>query len=104
MPLPASKLLWEAPNSSVWRSEVEAGTKSNGIFGLMANGQLMRLERSSRSEMDEQMIQNPMDWPRRDYSDEVWKAGENWTDWAAGMDGYGYLIMIAASLVDVFGH
>jgi hypothetical protein len=93
---------WEARTSSAWQLEVEMGTKSNGIFGLMTNGQLMRLERSSGFEMDKQMVQNPVDWPQRDYSNDVWKSGENWTDWAAGMDGFGYLIMIAASLVDVF--
>jgi hypothetical protein len=108
MPLPTSKLLWEAHDAEAWRKEIATETKSNAIFGLLTNGQLMRLERYSTSEARDSMV--CMDHTEEeklnlyysaDHADEIWRSGENWADWAAGMDAFGFLIMVAASLVDV---
>ena len=71
------------------------GIESNGIYGLMPDGRLMRLVRLSEKEKENL----PADAYMASLSDEVWIGGENWTDWVAGMDAFGYLIMVAASLV-----
>ncbi len=96
MPLPASKALWEAKTAEAWHVEVEAGMKSNGVFGLLPNGQLAKLVRFNGWEMEKEI---PTAMHREKYADEIWKSGENWTDWSAGMDIFGHLIMIAALLV-----
>jgi hypothetical protein len=96
MPLPASKLLWEARNAKIWRTEVETWDKSNEIFGLMRDGQLVRLVQPPRYGEDRKTSANTLG---DTYHGQVWEAGESWIDWVAGMDAFGYLVMIAASLV-----
>jgi len=95
MPLPASKLLWEAHDTETWQTEANIGSESNGIYGLMPDGRLMRLVKLSGKEKEPL----PEYAYRASLSDEVWIGGENWTDWVAGMDVFGYLIMVATSLV-----
>jgi len=96
MPLPASKILWEAQDADTWQAEANLGTESNGIYGLMPDGRLMRLVRLNGKEKENQIPENTY---KTSLSNEVWMSGENWTDWVAGMDAFGYLIMVTASLV-----
>jgi hypothetical protein len=97
VPLPCSKLLWEARNEEIWNTEVETEKRSNGIFGLLHDGRLMRLKIQNAAGRGALMVDDSLfkDDPAAIKS----QSEENWVDWAAGMDGIGYLIMVAASLL-----
>ena len=77
-PLPAKKVLWEAPNATAWRKEFLEGLKQRELFGLATDGRLMRVR---------------CDFGKWDVTP------ANWEEWYAGMDPFGSLIMIAASLL-----
>jgi hypothetical protein len=70
-PLPARKGVWEA---SEW------GSSKESVFGIKAGGKMVRLDRESKEEESEQA------------------SNANWQEWCAGMDGFGALVMLAASL------
>jgi hypothetical protein len=50
------------------------------VFGIKAGGKMVRLDRESKEEESEQA------------------SNANWQEWCAGMDGFGALVMLAASL------
>lgn len=77
-PLPAKKVLWEAPNAAAWRVEFAEGLRQRELFGLATDGRLMKL-RCDLGMMD--------------------VTATDWEDWYASMDEFGTLIMIAASLL-----
>ena len=93
--LPAKKQLWEASDELVWKAESkgEAGALPTA-FGLGANGDLVRLNEGRLYCGDAPVL-------RPQPLDERTRAGStaNWEEWCSGMDGFGGLVMLAASLV-----
>nr|POE90240.1 hypothetical protein CFP56_20707 [Quercus suber] len=78
-PLPARKQLWEAGDALSWRTEVEKGTDA---FGLASNGEISYLN------------EYPANGLLRNRS----SIGP-WEQWCSGMDGFGGLVMLAATLL-----
>lgn len=82
-PLPARKQLWEASNEHQWRSECAHDGNTDSAFGLAANGELVRLNEFYKSKGDASSPNSAI----------------NWEQWCSGMDGFGSLIMLTASLL-----
>lgn len=74
-PLPAKKQLWEAADESLWKMESTRGPEVQTAFGMSANGDLVKLDEG-------QLFLNA-----------------DWEEWCSGMDSFGGLIMLAASLI-----
>ncbi|KAK4156571.1 hypothetical protein C8A00DRAFT_12487, partial [Chaetomidium leptoderma] len=86
-PLPAKKHLWEAGDEFAWKAESGRGQLEGRVaFALAANGELVQLNH------DEPHCGKPLD-----ISPPPWRS-ESWDEWASGMDGFGGLVMLAASL------
>ncbi|KAJ5316129.1 hypothetical protein N7476_006436 [Penicillium atrosanguineum] len=88
-PLPAKKELWEASDESMWTKENENEREARGEFGLAKSGELVRLGGDSRSMMVHTAIT----------SESPPRSSASWEEWCSGMDGFGGLVMLAASLV-----
>lgn len=88
-PLPAKKALWDAPDEFAWKAERDKQSVPRTAFGLATNGELVRLD-----EMDLYggygTITTKQDHRTSD---------QNWEEWCSGMDTFGGLVMLAASLV-----
>lgn len=87
-PLPAGRQFWEACDEFAWRAE---GRKEPGLrtsFGLAADGELVRLDERRLSCSDAWLACQPQ--PDNTAS---------WEEWCAGIDGFGGLVMLAASLM-----
>ena len=94
-PLPAKKQLWEAGDELVWQAESEG--EPGGLqtaFGLATNGDLVRVDEGRLHRGDALVL-------RSKSLDEKTPARStaNWEEWCSGMDGFGGLVMLAASLV-----
>ncbi|TVY37446.1 hypothetical protein LOCC1_G006780, partial [Lachnellula occidentalis] len=86
-PLPAKKQLWEAGDEYVWQAESERAPGAETAFGLAANGDLVKLDESQQSHCsDAALPYTSLD-------------ARHWEEWCSGMDGFGGLVMLAASLV-----
>jgi hypothetical protein len=92
-PLPAKKQLWEAPDEFVWRAEYDIEHRAQTDFGLAVNGELVKLNHDQIYRGDGMSLYKPLD-PRAPST-----STNNWEEWCSGMDGFGGLIMLAASLV-----
>jgi hypothetical protein len=91
-PLPAKKLLWEAEDKFVWKAESEREPGVDTAFGLAADGELVRVDESQIHCGDAVML------PKMDTRDPS-RSAANWEEWCSGMDGFGGLVMLAASLI-----
>jgi hypothetical protein len=87
-PLPAKKQLWEADSEVVWKTEREREPWAQTAFGLAANGELVQLDEGQRYCSDAVLLYNPADL-----------GTASWEEWCSGMDGFGGLVMLAASLM-----
>jgi len=92
-PLPAKKPLWEASDEFVWKAESEREPGSQTDFGLAANGELVKLNEYQLYCGGEVLLYKSLDarTPSR--------SNDNWEEWCSGMDGFGGLVMLAASLI-----
>jgi hypothetical protein len=92
-PLPAKKQLWEAEDERIWD---EMATRNNGVhesLALAADGELIQL--------DQKQIYCNNGVVRYEISRNLSPTSKttDWEHWCAGMDGFGSLIMLAASLI-----
>ena len=92
-PLPAKKQLWEASDEFAWNAENEREPGVQTTFGLAVTGDLVKLDEHQCFCSSETILQNPLDGrtPSRNTT--------NWEEWCSGMDGFGGLVMLAASLI-----
>ncbi|KAL5315471.1 hypothetical protein ACEPPN_016339 [Leptodophora sp. 'Broadleaf-Isolate-01'] len=90
-PLPAKKQLWEASDEVVWKSEKDDAQTD---FGLAADGELVKLHDGQRYCSDAVLLYEALGSCRRSSG-----ATENWEEWCLGMDGFGGLVMLVASLI-----
>ncbi|KAF2745978.1 hypothetical protein M011DRAFT_94579 [Sporormia fimetaria CBS 119925] len=88
-PLPARKQLWEAASEEQWLQELHRAPSVNGGFGLTESGDLIEL---GEYQMKSLSMPGSAEVCTSD------KSKENWEEWCAGMDDFGALIMLAASL------
>ncbi|KAF2786119.1 hypothetical protein K505DRAFT_368494 [Melanomma pulvis-pyrius CBS 109.77] len=91
-PLPARKALWEASDEEKWTLERNRDVGNKSEFGLTDDGELVSLdlyvERSDETPYPEQLESAKL-LPR---------SSTNWEEWCSGMDGFGAIVMLAASL------
>lgn len=92
-PLPAKKQLWEAGDEFVWKAESVREPGVQTAFGLAANGELVKLDEGQLYCSDAVLLYKSLDarTPSRSTA--------NWEEWCSGMDGFGGLVMLAASLI-----
>ncbi|KAK2762071.1 hypothetical protein FQN54_001078 [Arachnomyces sp. PD_36] len=93
-PLPARKQLWEAANETIWKSERDRDPEVQTAFGLASNGELIKLSESEFSRCKDAVLLRKSPNSRKSST-----STENWEEWCAGMDGFGGLVMLAASLL-----
>lgn len=89
-PLPAKKELWEAGDEQVWNSESEKNPGARSDFGLAKGGGLVRL---GDGVQDAVLVHTAIT------SESPSRTSVSWAEWCSGMDGFGGLVMLAASLV-----
>lgn len=92
VPLPAKKQLWEAGDEFVWKTEWEREPGVQTDFGLAANGELDKVDQSWYCG-DASQVHNSLG--ARISS----RSTGNWEEWCSEMDGFGGLVMLAASLI-----
>lgn len=92
-PLPAKKQLWEAADEFAWQLESAKEPGFPTAYGLAATGDLVKVEQSHFCANDPIIIYEPIGTKTPSA-----QAG-NWEEWCSGMDGFGGLVMLAASLV-----
>jgi hypothetical protein len=92
-PLPAKKQLWEAGDEFLWKAESEREPGVQTAFGLAANGELVNLDEGQLYCSDAVLLHKSLDAriPSRSTA--------NWEEWCSGMDGFGGLVMLTASLI-----
>ncbi len=92
-PLPAKRQLWEATNEFVWRVESKKDLGAQTDLGLAASGELVKMEEGQLYCSDGVLLYKSLDARTPSGS------SENWEEWCSGMDGFGGLVMLAASLI-----
>lgn len=96
-PLPARRQLWEAGDEFSWKVEARKKPGVQTSFGLAADGELVELDEGRLSCSDAWLSyqsSNP-DPTCRNPS----KYSASWEEWCSGIDGFGGLVMLAASLI-----
>ncbi|KAF1971539.1 hypothetical protein BU23DRAFT_470448 [Bimuria novae-zelandiae CBS 107.79] len=88
-PLPSKKSLWEAPDELAWKSEYDKQPEQRSSFGLTKDGALVRLDEND-------LI---CGYGEFELQPDARTSAQNWAEWCAGMDGFGGLILLAASMV-----
>ncbi|KAL9068875.1 MAG: hypothetical protein Q9157_006360 [Trypethelium eluteriae] len=91
-PLPAKKQLWEANDEYVWKAESEREPGFSTAFGLAATGGLVEVD-EGRIHCSDAVLHKSWD-ERIPPSKAV-----DWERWCSGMDDFGGLVMLAASLI-----
>lgn len=95
-PLPAKKQLWEAHDEFAWKAESE---REPGVlqtaFGLAANGELIKADEGQLSRCGDAVLFDESSGARTRSRSSTAK----WEEWCSGMDAFGGLIMLAASLI-----
>lgn len=93
-PLPAKKQLWEAGDELAWKAESEReDTEARVAFGLAANGELVKMDKNQlHCTTDVVPLHKPLD------AGPPARRTANWDEWCSGMDGFGGLVVLAASL------
>lgn len=90
-PLPAKKQLWEADDEHRWKAQNATTPDIQTLFGLAADGELVKLDGTRSYCVDATVHFNTLD--TRSNSGIT----AEWEEWCSGMDGFGGLIMLAAS-------
>ncbi|EXJ89798.1 hypothetical protein A1O3_02865 [Capronia epimyces CBS 606.96] len=101
-PLPAKKQLWEARDESEWTAASERDPGSRTAFGLAANGELVKLDEGQLlCGSGGVLLYHPLDLMTSTSPSTLSRAStsSHWEEWCAGMDGFGGLVMLAASLI-----
>lgn len=93
-PLPAKRQLWEAGDELTWKMECQKESGIQTTFGLATDGEIIRLEEDRLSSDDLWPSSRPIDSGTAPL-----RRSESWEDWCSGLDGFGGLVMLAASLV-----
>jgi hypothetical protein len=95
-PLPGRKQLWEASNESVWKTEISKDTESMTSYALARSGELVKLYEGQMYCADAVLRYKGLGH-NGDMGNG--RAVSSWEEWCSGMDGFGSLVMLTASLV-----
>jgi len=91
-PLPARKQLWKADNEFAWKIARQMGPGVQNAVGLAVDGELVSLREDRLSCNDAWLPFKSLDSiPQRDTA--------SWEEWCSGVDEFGGLVMLAASLI-----
>jgi hypothetical protein len=78
-PLPGKRMLWEAKTAEAWQAEYSySWTLEKETYGISKDGQLVKIDRKQGTTF---FNRSP------------------WEEWCSSMDGFGILVMIAASML-----
>jgi hypothetical protein len=94
-PLPAKKQLWDASDSSTFKAELDKDSAAQNSYGLAADGDIIHIGDGVKDLYHTEL--------RYGYggvgtASEV-KKRNGWEEWCSGMDTFGGLVMLAASLI-----
>lgn len=92
-PLPAKKQLWEAGDERTWKVESEKDGGLQDAFALDAKGELVELDANQLYCSDSVLAYRQLGL------ENLSKSPGSWEEWCSGMDSFGGLVMLAASLV-----
>lgn len=92
-PLPAKKQLWEAGDAMLWKAEIEREHGAQTDFALAASGELVKLAEGYIYCGNAAILNNSLNAITSS------TGTENWQEWCLGMDGFGGLVMLTASLI-----
>lgn len=92
-PLPAKKQLWEAADAFSWKTELERDHGVQTTYGLATDGELVKLDEGQVYCRDKVLMYRPFD------ATAPAMRTVDWEEWCTGMDGFGGLVMLVASLV-----
>jgi hypothetical protein len=93
-PLPTKKELWEAGSESLWKLENDRHLGLGHDFALASNGDLIKLNDG------ELLCDSGSDYQQTINLKPSLKVTEDWGEWCSGMDGFGGLVMLAASMCE----
>ncbi|KAI5206838.1 hypothetical protein E4T39_02245 [Aureobasidium subglaciale] len=89
-PLPAEKYIWEADNKHIWHDGLKGKSGLRESFALTAGGEIVQLK-EGQSYCNGKLQYGTLG--------DTAAAPVTWENWCSGMDGFGSLIMLAASLL-----
>ncbi|KAF3766647.1 hypothetical protein M406DRAFT_321284 [Cryphonectria parasitica EP155] len=92
-PLPARRQLWEAADGFAWKTESQKEPGLQISFGLARDGELVKVDEGRLSCSDAWLSHDSGD------AENLSRSIANWEDWCSGMDAFGGLVMLAASLI-----
>lgn len=92
-PLPEKKQLWEAGDEFVWKAESEKEPSVQTAFALAANGELVKLGEGQLHRSETVLLYKSLNF------ETLSRSTANWEEWCSGMDAFGGLVMLAASLI-----
>ena len=92
-PLPARRQLWEAGDEFAWKVESQRDPGVQVDFGLATDGEIVKLDEGRLSCSDAWLSLHSLgaSTPARSTA--------SWEEWCSGIDGFGGLVMLAASLI-----
>ncbi|KAI3331452.1 hypothetical protein HD806DRAFT_518473 [Xylariaceae sp. AK1471] len=93
-PLPAKKQLWEAGDEFSWMTECKREPGIQVSFGLAADGEIVKLDEGRLSCSDAWLSYQSVDAAKTPP-----RSTASWEEWCSGIDGFGGLVMLAASLI-----
>lgn len=91
--LPSKKQLWEAPDEASWEAERNRESRTETTFALAANGELVQLDPGQQCPSSSTLSYKPLD------TSPAPRDAASWEEWCSGMDGFGGLVMLTASLI-----
>lgn len=92
-PLPAKKQLWEAGDEFLWKAAGQREMGAKAAFGLATDGGLVRLDDRELSCSDAWLPYKCLETRGQP------RSTASWEEWCSGIDGFGGLVMLAASLI-----
>jgi hypothetical protein len=90
-PLPAKRQLWEAGDEFAWKVASQREPGINSVLGLAAIGDIVRIDDAQLSCGDAWLGDRSLGGTPH--------ATASWEEWCSGMDAFGGLVMLAASLI-----
>lgn len=92
-PLPAKRQLWEASDELKWKAERQREPGVRTFYGLTADGEIVKLDEGRLSCGDTWLSYHSVNAGTSS------RSTADWEEWCSGMDGFGGLVMLAASLI-----
>ncbi|KAI0600358.1 hypothetical protein F4775DRAFT_81811 [Biscogniauxia sp. FL1348] len=96
VPLPARRQLWKASDEIAWKAERRRETGLLVWHGLAADGEIIRLNEGQLSCSDAWLSSSSS---QSSDGRRTPRSTASWEEWCSGIDGFGGLVMLAASLI-----